>query len=121
MPKQKSKLSIKKRKSNINKSASYRKKKTTNKTKRSRKLTKKISRHKKQKRIRKQNKNKNIKLIDGGGCGGSCTGSSNTFKSYMTDLKSSLNMNDKLKGGGYYKDVLSPGIGNKAEVKWHND
>jgi hypothetical protein len=117
MPKQKSKLSIKKRKSNINKSASYRKKKTTNKTKRSRKLTKKLSRHKK--RVRKQNKN--IKLIDGGGCGGSCTGSSNTFKSYMTDLKSSLNMNDKLKGGGYYKDVLSPGIGNKAEVKWHED
>jgi len=119
MPKQKTKSSLKRRKSNINKSASYRKKKTTNKNKRSRKLTKKLSRHKK--RVRKQNKNKNIKLIDGGGCGGSCGGSSNTFKSYMTDLKSSLDMNDKLKGGGYYKDVSSPGIGKKAEVKWHND
>jgi hypothetical protein len=119
MPKQKSKLSVKKRKSNINKSASYRKKKTTNKTKRSRKLTKKLSRHKKQKRIRKQTKN--TKLIDGGGCGCGVSGSSNTFKSYMSDLKSSLNINDKLKGGGYYKDVLSPGIGNKAEVKWHKD
>ena len=120
MAKKKSILSVKKRKSNINKSANYRKKKTTNKNKRSRKLTKKISRHKKQKRIR--HKKKGIKLIDGGGCGcSSSSSSSNTFKNYMSNLKSSLDVSNTLKGGGYYKDVTSPGIGNKAEVKWHKD
>ena len=77
----------------------------------SQKKTKKLSRHNKKQKNKKQ-KNKKKKsiqttLINGGGCGCSASGTSSSFKNYMSDLRNSLSLNN-LGGGGYSVSLKNP-------------
>jgi len=62
------------------------------------KTKKKIRHNKKQKN--KKKKSIQTTLINGGSCGCSASGTSSSFKNYMSDLRNSLSLNN-LGGGGY--------------------
>jgi hypothetical protein len=129
----------------LKKYTNYRRNKTTNKTKRSRKLTKKNKRYKsksnpksksksnpksKSKSKSKSNpksksksksKSKHTQLMDGGGCGCSSNSSSSSFKNYMSDLKNTLNIDGKIRGGGYSVLPNKSILGYKPTIKSYDD
>jgi len=81
------------------------KSKHTKRNPRVRKSKKQRSSRKKTKKLTKRNKKRKSKpkqttLMNGGGCGCSTPGTSNSFRNYMSNLTNSLSIN-KLGGGGY--------------------
>jgi len=87
----------------------------------SRKKTKKLSRRTmKQKNRKQKSKVKQTTLINGGGCGCSASGTTSTFKNYMSELRNSLDINNL--GGGGYSVLPSDTInGHKTTIKQYDD
>ena len=117
----------------LKKYTNYRRNKTTNKTKRSRKLTKKNKRYKSKSnpksksksnpksKSKSKSKSKHTQLMDGGGCGCSSNSSSSSFKNYMSDLKNTLNIDGKIRGGGYSVLPNKSILGYKPTIKSYDD
>jgi len=83
--------------------------------KKGKKQSKKVVKKNKKRKSKGKKKTKPV-LINGGGCGCGNSLNSNSFKSYMSDLKGSLLGEEGQSGGGYSINPESVIAGHKAEV-----
>lgn len=98
----------------------YLAKKMRKSMKKGKKQSKKIPGKKRKKKSKAVKKTKPV-LINGGGCGCGNSLNSNSFKSYMSDLKGSLLETEGQTGAGYSVDPSSVIANHKPEIVAYND